>query len=103
MNTGTITIELSGPLERALSKTVVEVDSPASLTLGELFTRIGEQYPEARRFLGCEADPLPGEGPLPGGLLVIRDSAVLPSRLETTVNVGDQLALMPMISGGAVE
>jgi molybdopterin converting factor small subunit len=65
-----------------------------------VFAWLLNQYPAAKNVLGDSSRYTATEGDLPPGLLVVCDSVSLKARLETAVEAGDRLTLMPMISGG---
>lgn len=100
VNDSTIHLKLTGPLERLAGRADVYIpcvgESPLSTVLAQL---VGE-CPQASRYLGEPAGLLKPEGCLPPGVLVIRQGIALPARLETPVSAGEQLTIMPMISGG---
>ncbi len=95
-----ILIELTGPLQRAAGCSQVAIPCESSHTLGAVFALLLNQYPAMKNVLGDSGRYTSTEGDLPPGLLVICDSVTLKARLETSVKAGDQLILMPMISGG---
>jgi len=99
-NTNQILIELTGTLERAAGCSQVSIPCESSQSLGSIFIRILDEYPATKSVLGDSSRYKSTEGELPPGLLVIRDSVAMKARLETAVNIGDRLTLMPMISGG---
>jgi hypothetical protein len=65
-----------------------------------VFAWLLNEYPATKNVLGDSSRYTEIEGDLPPGLLVICDSVSLKARLETAVNAGARLTLMPMISGG---
>ena len=99
-NQNQILIELTGPLERAAGRSQVAIPCDSSQTLGAVFAWLLNQYPAAKNVLGDSSRYTATEGDLPPGLLVVCDSVSLKARLETAVEAGDRLTLMPMISGG---
>jgi hypothetical protein len=56
--------------------------------------------PSAAKVLGDVERYRIDSGPLPPGLLIVRDAVTIPSRLETIVSGGERLTLLPMLSGG---
>lgn len=95
-----IILELTGPLQNAAACPLVSVSCDGNSTLGTVLLRFLHSCPSAAKVLGDLERYRPKTGALPPGLLVVRDSVAIPSRLETTVAGGDRLTLMPMISGG---
>jgi hypothetical protein len=95
-----IILELTGPLKNAAESAVITVSCDGHATLGMVLRNFIQVCPSAAKVLG-DADRYRLEtGPLPPGLLIVRDSVAIPSRLETPVSGGERLTLMPMISGG---
>ena len=95
----TVTLELTGPLERLVGEGVVCLPVFQG-RLGEVLAALVEQCPEAQEHLGSAAELRNSDGPLPAGFLVIRDGATVPARLATPVLPGDRLTLLSIISGG---
>jgi molybdopterin converting factor small subunit len=95
----TVTLELTGPLERLVGDGVVQL-STCGGRLGELLAALVEHCPDAQQHLSTATELRQGDGPLPPGFLVIRDGTTIPARLETRVNPGDRLTLLSIISGG---
>jgi ThiS family. len=100
MNVDKIHLKLTAQLERAAGTGEAEVDCESKQSLGIILARLTKIYPETTAILGQTCQLELSQGALPPGLLVIRDSTVIPARLETTVSAGDRLTLMLMISGG---
>lgn len=96
----TVTIELTGPLERAVGQERLQIDWPHAAPLGQLLLRISDDFPSAADLLGDRSRLEPADGDCPPGVLVIRDGEAIPPRLETVIEPGQRLTLMPMISGG---
>lgn len=95
----TVTLELTGPLERLVGEGVVQL--PVSQRqLGEVLAALVEQCPETQEHLGSAAELRHCDGPLPPGFLVIRDGTTVPARLETPIDPGERLTLLSIISGG---
>lgn len=95
----TITLELTGPLQRLVGEVAVQL-SVGGGRLGQVLAALVEHFPEAQEHLSSATELRQSNGPLPPGFLVIRDGATVPSRLETPVNAGDRLTLLSIISGG---
>jgi molybdopterin converting factor small subunit len=100
MTKNEIILELTGPLERAAGCSEVRILSESAQTLSSVLMCLLTDYPQTKNVLGESSRYIVTEGELPPGLLVIRDSVALQARLETRVEPGDRLTLMPMISGG---
>jgi hypothetical protein len=100
MTKNEIILELTGPLERAAGCSEVRILSESTQTLSSVLMCLLKDYPETKNILGESSRYIAMEGELPPGLLVIRDSVALQARLETRVEPGNRLTLMPMISGG---
>ncbi len=94
-----IRLELTGPIERIVGQSVVELESPTG-TLGGLLAGLVQEHAETSSYLGDAETLGQMDGRLPPGLLVIRGGEVLPGSLATPVVPGETLKLMPMISGG---
>lgn len=95
----TLTLELTGPLQRLVGEGVVQLPV-CSGRLGQVLAALVEHCPETQEHLSSAAELRHSNGPLPPGFLVIRDGATVPPRLETPVNAGDRLTLLSIISGG---
>lgn len=94
-----IILELTGPLERVLGRATVTLDCPQEQPATRVFRQLLREYPELEPYLGRD------DGsecfPWPRGLLLVRDSQMLPPSPATRVHPGDRLTLVQMISGGA--
>lgn len=98
--TTSVTLELTGPLERVVGASEVTIPAEADDRLGRVVGRLVQKYPDAAQYLADETFFQQSEGKFPPGFLVIRDGATIAARLETPVAAGDRLTLMPIISGG---
>lgn len=97
---GLVRLELTGPLRRAAGTQHVTVPCEAQITLGELLDRLRSLCPPIAAHLNPGTTTAGRHSALPPGLLVLRDQQLLPSDPEFAVAAGDQITLMPMISGG---
>lgn len=97
---GFVRLELTGPLRRAAGTQQVTVPCNSQITLGELLDRLRALCPPTVAHLNPGATTAGRHSALPPGLLVLRDQQLLPSDPEFAVAAGDQITLMPMISGG---
>ena len=95
-----IILELTGPLQNAAGLRSISVPCHGLCNVGTVLTHLLQACPAAAKVLGDIERYRPQSGALPPGLLIVRDSAAIPSRLETTVASGERLTLLPMISGG---
>jgi molybdopterin converting factor small subunit len=95
-----VTLELTGPLERAVGCGEVVIPISPRCRLGEVFERLVRDYPAAAAVIADESFFQQSEGSLPPGLLVIRDGVAIAATLDTEIADGQRLTLMPMISGG---
>lgn len=95
-----LTLELTGPLERAVGAGEVAILAEPDDRLGRVVGQLVRKFPDAAQFLADEAFFQQSEGKFPPGFLVVRDGATIAPRLETPVAAGDRLILMPIISGG---
>jgi molybdopterin converting factor small subunit len=95
-----ITLELTGPLERAVGRDEVVIAWSGDGRLGDLLRQFCRDYPAAAELLGGDAHWSSPDAAYPAGMLVIRDSAALAPKMETAIAAGDRLTLMPLISGG---
>lgn len=95
-----IRLELTGPLRRAAGTQHVIVPCETQITLGELLDRLRVLCPQTAAHLTPCATTAARHSALPPGLLVLRDQQLLPADPEFAVSSGDQITLMPMISGG---
>ena len=95
-----VTLELTGPLERLVGQGVVALPLGDGRRLGEILAALVDRYPQAQGQLALADQLRLADGPLPAGLLVIRDAVALAARLETPVHAGDRLTLLSLISGG---
>jgi len=95
-----VTLELTGPLERAVGCGEVVICLNGEKRLGQLFCRLVREYPAAADVIADEAFFEQTVGNLPAGLLVIQNGVAIAAKLDTEVVAGQRLTLMPMISGG---
>lgn len=95
-----VTLELTGPLERAVGCGEVVIQISDGWRLGQVVGRLVQEYPAAAAVIADESFFTQSEGNLPPGLLVIRDGVAIAAKLDTEVADGQRLTLMPMISGG---
>lgn len=95
----TVTLELTGPLERLVGDGLVQL-SISTGRLGDVLAALVEQHPQAQEHLGAIAELRDADGPLPPGFLVIREGVTVAARLDTPVEPGDRLTLLSIISGG---
>jgi len=95
-----VTLELTGPLERAVGRGEVVIYLNGENRLGQLVGRLVQEYPAAADIIADESFFQKCEGNLPPGLLVIRDGVAIAAKLDTEIVAGQRLTLMPMISGG---
>ena len=95
-----VTVELTGPLERAVGCGEVVIQISGGCRLGQVVGRLVQEYPAAAAVIADESFFQQSEGSLPPGLLVIRDGVAIAAKLDTEVADGQRLTLMPMISGG---
>lgn len=95
-----LTLELTGPLERAVGHSELTVSAAPNDRLGQVIGRLVRKHPDAASLLAEPTYFDQNEGSFPPGFLVIRDGAAIDARLETPVAAGQRLTLMPMISGG---
>jgi molybdopterin converting factor small subunit len=95
-----VTLELTGPLERAVGRGEVVIDLNGVHRLGQLIGRLVQAYPAAANIIADESFFEQPSGNLPPGLLVIRDGVAIAAKLDTEIVAGQRLTLMPMISGG---
>lgn len=97
---GMIRIELTGPLRRAAGTDSVVVLTDSPITLEELLNRLRNLYPATLPHLPPGTDASGRCRALPPGLLVLRNQQLLPAQTASLVSAGEQITLMPMISGG---
>ena len=97
---GFVRLELTGPLRRSAGTQHVIVPCETQITLGELLDRLRVLCPQTAAHLPPCATTTAGHSALPPGLLVLRDQQLLPADSAFAVSSGDQITLMPMISGG---
>lgn len=95
-----VTLELTGPLQRAVGCGEVVIHLNGEHRLGQLVGRLVQEYPAAADIIAGESFFEQSEGNLPPGLLVIRDGVAIAAKLDTEIVAGQRLTLMPMISGG---
>jgi molybdopterin synthase catalytic subunit len=80
----TVNVRLFAGLREMIGERDVELALPDGATVGELRTRIGEQFPIVRPFLTT--------------LVCAVDEEYVPS--DHVLHEGDQVALIPPVSGG---
>jgi len=95
-----VRLALTGPLRRSAGVQHVSVPCNLQMTLGELLERLRVLCPATAAQLSPGAATPGGHSALPAGLLVLRHQQLLPADPEFAVAAGDQITLMPMISGG---
>jgi len=95
-----VRLELTGPLRRAAGTQHVTVPCSTQISLAELIDHLRVLFPPTAAHLNPGATTADGHSALPPGLLVLRDQQLLPADPKFTVAAGDQIILMPMISGG---
>jgi molybdopterin converting factor small subunit len=95
-----VTLELTGPLERAVGSGEVVIEIDGNCRLGNVVQRLVQDYPAAGAVIANEAFFGRADGLFPPGLLVIRDGTAIVAKLDTEIADGQRLTLMPMISGG---
>ena len=93
-----VTLEFSGPLQRAMQTRELTVTGSGACTLASILAALLVAQPRAAQALAVPADSVATT--LPPGLLVLRNRVLLPLKPETSVTPGERLTLMPMISGG---
>lgn len=93
-----VTLEFSGPLQRAMQFTELTVQGSGPCTISSVLAALLHSQPAAANALA--ASPETVSRTLPPGLLVLRNRTLLPLHPDTTVTPGERLTLMPMISGG---
>ncbi len=93
-----VTLEFSGPLQRNMQTSELTVQGSGPCNISSVLTALLHSQPAAAAALG--ATPESVSETLPPGLLVLRNRVLLPLRPETSLQPGERLTLMPMISGG---
>jgi hypothetical protein len=93
-------IELTGPLRRVVGMDRLLLPACGIHNLGQLLRTLCETYPSAGSWLPLQFDESGCCQSLPPGLLIIRGSELLPGDPSHPISPGEQLTLMPMISGG---
>jgi hypothetical protein len=93
-----VTLEFSGPLQRAMQSGELTVQGSGPCTISTVLAALMHTQQAAVGALGVSPETVSDK--LPPGLLVLRNRVLLPLRPETTVTPGERLTLMPMISGG---
>lgn len=93
-------LELTGPLRRAAGTQHVTVPCSTQITLAELLDHLRVLCPPTAAHLNPGATAAEGHSALPPGLLVLRDQQLLQADPALVLSAGDQITLMPMISGG---
>lgn len=95
-----VTLELTGPLQRAVGCSEVIIPLSDRCNLGHVIERLVHEYPAAASVIADESFFQQSDGKFPAGLLVIRDGVAIAAKLDTQVTSGQRITLMPMISGG---
>lgn len=93
-------VELTGPLRRAAGTDRLTITIETAPTLAQLLTQLRQILPQTQAFLPLQFNEAGECCALPPGLLIARGSQMLPSAPLFPLTSGDQLTLVPMISGG---
>lgn len=93
-------VELTGPLRRAAGTDRLEIAADGVTNLAQLLIHIRQILPQTQPFLPLQPNDAGQSHTLPPGLLVARGNEILPPEPTFPLTPGDQLTLMPMISGG---
>lgn len=91
-----VTIKLYGPPRSVVGQTVVEQEVADDATVGDVFDGLIGDYPDLRRYLLTDGDEVP-----PGTNVTIENKAIERRQgLDTVLQDGDELRLVPAMEGG---